>query len=313
MDMYKKKYKFYFAIFFICFFPIFLFSCEKQNSEDYSPEYSDKPVSELSLKIYVFGVHPLHNPERLFEVYQPLVDYINKNSTGYKLKLEASRDYAEFDKKLFAGELDFALPNPYQTIVAIEKGYKVFAKIGNDDDFRGIILVRKDSGIKSISDLKGKKISYPAPTALAACMMPQWLLYENGIDVVNDLKNIYVGSQESSIMNVYYKEVDAGVTWPPPWRALLKEKPELGEILDVKWQTSSLPNNSFVAKKQIPNEIVDNIKKLLVSLHLNKEGKKILDRIETPSIENADDATYKPVSEFIKNFELYIRNPREFK
>ncbi|MEZ4694041.1 MAG: PhnD/SsuA/transferrin family substrate-binding protein [Aliarcobacter sp.] len=50
---------------------------------------------------------------------------------------------------------------------------KVFAKMGDDENFRGIFLVRKDSGIKNFEDLKGKKISYPAPTALAATILPQ--------------------------------------------------------------------------------------------------------------------------------------------
>ncbi len=313
MNKYQDKFKYNLSFFFIIIILVSLCACEEQTTENYTPQYSNRPDIQQTENIYIFAVHPLHNPERLFEVYRPLVDYINKNSTGFKLKLEASRDYAEFDKKLFGSELDIALPNPYQTIVSIEKGYRVFAKMGNDNDFRGIILVRKDSDIKNISDLKGKRISYPAPTALAACMMPQWFLYENGIDVINDLKNIYVGSQESSIMNVYYKEVDAGVTWPPPWRALLKKKPELGKELEVKWQTSILPNNSFVAKTEIPAEVINHLQYLLVNLHLNDEGKKILERMETPYLEWADNNTYKPVKDFINKFELHIRNPREFK
>jgi len=313
MPNYQKKYHNIFLIFILLITIHFISSCENKKNDDYSPQFSETEPFKQSLNIYVFGVHPLHNPERLFAVYQPLVDYINKNSTGYKLKLEASRNYAEFDKKLFGGELDFALPNPYQTVISIERGYNVFAKVGNDEDFRGIILIRKDSKINSFADLKGKRISYPAPTALAACMMPQWLLYENGIDVIYDIKNIYVGSQESSIMNVFYKEVDAGVTWPPPWRALLKEKPELGEALEVKWQTDTLPNNSFVAKNDMPKHTVNHIKYLLVNLHHHEEGKVILSRIETPCFEAADNNTYEPVKKFIKKFELYIRNPMEAK
>ena len=80
--------------------------------------------------------------------------YLSKNIEGVSFKLEASRNYASFDKKLYARKFHFALPNPFQTINAIGKGYKVFGKMGDDHNFRGIILVRKDSGIKKVLDLK---------------------------------------------------------------------------------------------------------------------------------------------------------------
>ena len=94
------------------------------------------------------------------------------------------------------------MPNPYQTVRSLKFGYSVFGKMGNDELFRGIILVRKDGGIRKLSDLKGKTVCYPAPTALAATMMPQYYLQTHGLNVNHDIENLYVGSQESSIMNV---------------------------------------------------------------------------------------------------------------
>jgi phosphonate transport system substrate-binding protein len=39
---------------------------------------------------------------------------------------------------------------------------------GDADDFKGIFIVRKDTDIKVPAQLKGKRVSYPAPSALAA-------------------------------------------------------------------------------------------------------------------------------------------------
>ena len=64
------------------------------------------------------------------------------------------------------------LPNPYETLLAIDRGYRVFAKMGNDEDLRGLIVTRRDSGIESLADLKGRAVSFPAETALAATMLP---------------------------------------------------------------------------------------------------------------------------------------------
>lgn len=271
----------------------------------YRPTFSAHPPGNTAA--YTFGVHPLHNPTRLFEVYQPLMDYLNRHLNGVRLQLEASRNYAAYEEKLYAGYFDFALPNPYQTIQAAARGYRIFGKMGDDDNFRGIILVRRDSGIARVADLKGRAVSYPAPTALAATMMPQWFLHTHGVDVVHDLDNRYVGSQESSIMNVYQGHTAAGATWPPPWRAFTKERPELAKELEVKWTTEPLPNNGLVARADLPSVRVGEVAALLFALHTSEEGRALLTPMELSRFEPADDATYEPVRAFLRRFEQDVR------
>lgn len=294
-----------FKITFILLTVLLFTSCEETRDKVYEIEYSKKPPFDK--KVYIFGVHPLHNPQKLFEIYQPLVDHINKHLVDAKLKLEASRNYASYDKKLFSGYFDISLPNPYQTVIASDLGYNIFAKMADDKNFRGIIIVRKDADIKEISDIKGKAISYPAPTALAATMMPQEFLYKNGIDINKDIKNLYVGSQESSIMNVYLKKSIAASTWPPPWIAFQKERPDIAKELIVKWETEPLLNNSLVVKKDFPKKLLYTIKTLILELHNNQNGKKILQDMELSRFEKADYNTYDKVREFIKEFEKDIR------
>ncbi len=292
-------------ILFISFIILFYSGCEDKSTQTYNIAYSDTPP--ISSKTYIFGVHPLHNPEKLFEVYQPLVHYINKQLQNAKIKLEASRNYAAYDKKLFSGYFDLALPNPYQTVVAADKGYTIFGKMADDENFRGIFIVRKDSSIKSIEQLKGHTISYPAPTALAATMMPQYFLHQNGIDINKDITNSYVGSQESSIMNVYLKKSIAGSTWPPPWIAFKKEHPKIASELEVKWETVSLLNNGLVARNDFPKKLLKQIEDIIFNLHMHEEGKKILARMELSHYEKADYTTYDIVRNFIDKFEQEIR------
>lgn len=295
-----------YKVIFFCFLMLFSGCQNEAQKNEYTPLYSTNPPLSKQT-VYIFGVHPLHNPKRLFEVYGPMVDYINAHLTGAELRLEASRDYPSFDKKLVAKHFDLALPNPYQTVMAADNGYKIFAKMGDDQNFRGIILVRKDSDINTIADLKGKTISYPAPTALAATMMPQWYLYEHGIDVTKDVKNSYVGSQESSIMNVYLGKSAAAATWPPPWKAFIKERPEVAKEVMIKWETSSMLNNGLIARKDVPVAIVEQVSEIITTLHTHEEGRKILEAMELSHYEKADDKTYQPVREFLKKFKTQIR------
>lgn len=276
------------------------------TGEDYKPEFSDKPTMTQAPE-YIFAVHPLHNPERLFAVYGPIADYLSAKIPGAHFRLEASRNYEEYEKKLFARQFHFALPNPYQTVRSLKYGYRVFGKMGDDDNFRGIILVRTDSNIKEISDLKGKKISYPAATALAATIMPQYYLHKHGININRDIENVYVGSQESSIMNVYHGYVAAGATWPVPWRKFEERYPGIASSLLVKWQTESLPNNGLVVRDDVPADVVEKVASHLFSLQENDTGRKLLEAIPLSRFEPANNETYEVVRTYVRRFSDEVR------
>jgi len=279
--------------------------CEQHPAEKPLP-YSNVAANNATT-IYSFAIHPLYNPQKLFQAYQPLVDQINHDLKGAQIELEASRDYAAYEQKFRARTPAFLLPNPWHTLEAKKVGYHVIAMAGDPADFKGIFLVRKDSGIKGPLDLKGKVVSYPSPTALAAAIMPQYFLYKKGININRDIRNEYVGSQESSIMNVYLGKSAAGVTWPTPWRLFQKEHPLEANQLKLIWQTPPLINNSVMVRDDVPAEVRDQVRKTLLELTNSPEGKAILSVMETNRFYPANDASYDVVSNYIKHFEKVIR------
>lgn len=283
---------------------LLLIGCGK-SEQSYQPAVTEKALSQKTE--FVVGIHPLHNPQRLMELYGPIVDYMNSNIPEAHFRLEASRNYEEYEKKLYAGYFAFAMPNPYQTVQSLKHGYRIFGKMGDDDVFRGIILVRRDSGIKSVTDLKGRAVSYPAATALAATMMPQYYLQTHGIDVNRDIENRYVGSQESSIENVLRGHVAAGATWLVPWKLYAAEHPVEALQLEIKWQTEALLNNGWVVRNDISPQIADAFSRLLISLHESEQGRAMLARLPISRFEAASDATYQPVREFLEKFSKTVR------
>ena len=265
-----------------------------------APAGSDRPE-------YHFAIHPLHNPAKLVADYQPLLDYLNKRLDGAKLVVESSRDYSAFEDKYRNRDPEFLLPNPWQTLQAMKSGYHVIAMAGEAKDFKGIFIVRKNSPLRNPSDLKGQTVSYPAPTALAACIMPQYFLHSHGIDVNRDIENSYVGSQESSIMNAYLGKSAAGATWPPPWRAFQREHPKEAANLKVIWETDPLINNSVMARDDVPASVRDQVRTLLAGLNETAEGKAILANMETARFIRASDADYDLVRSYVARFEKDVR------
>lgn len=278
------------------------------SQESYRPEFGKQPHTAMQTgKTYLFGVHPLHNPDRLFQVYGPLVDLLNARIPEAHFTLEASRNYDEYDKKLYNRHFDLALPNPFQTLNSLKYGYRVFGKMGDDDMFRGIFIVRRDSGIKTVADLKGKAVSFPAKSALAATMMPQFFLHRNGLPL-SAYDAHYVGSQESSIMNVYLGHTVAGATWPPPWISFEKEHGEIAKQLKVQWTTEALLNNGLVARDDFPPALLEKVAQILFTLQDNPEGQAILARLPLSRFEAANNDTYAPVRDFVEKFSNTVRS-----
>jgi phosphonate transport system substrate-binding protein len=280
-----------------------LTGCSPEEPASYEPSYASNSVLAASGVEYLFAVHPLHNPKRLFEVYQPVVDLINEAAApAFHLKLETSRDYAAFERKLAARKFHFAVPNPYQTLSCEARGYRIVGKMGNDQRFRGIIIVRRDSSLQDVADLKGAPISFPAPTALAATMMPRMYLYQHGLGA-SDINARYVGSQESAIMNVLLGKTLAAGTWPPPWEALLRRRPELAQELMVKWETEPLINNGLVARSDTPEAHVRMLEAVVFRLHDHERGRAILEAMEIGRFDTADTRTFEPVRRFMREYE----------
>jgi phosphonate transport system substrate-binding protein len=178
---------------------------------------------------------------------------------------------------------------------------------GDAEDFKGLFIVRKDGNIATPADLKGKTVSYPSPTALAAAVMPQYFLHKHGIDINKDIQNSYVGSQESSIMNVYMGQAVAGATWPPPWRIFQRQHPAEAAQLKVMWETPALVNNSVMVRDDIPPTIRQQLTQTLLDLPKTPEGRDILARLETSRFHAADDASYDIVRNYIARFESEVR------
>lgn len=285
---------------------LLLISCDGEKEFEYKPQYSSTSALKND-KEFVIGIHPLHNPQRLYEIFGPVAQYLTENIEDVSFRIEASRNYAAYNEKLYGKKFHFALPNPYQTINSLKYGYRVFGKMADDENFRGVFIVRKDSNIKSVSDLKGQAVSFPAPTALAATMMPQYFLQKHGLNVMQDIDIRYVGSQESSIMNVMLGNTRAGATWPPPWHAFLKERPELAKELMVIWETPYLINNSLIVRNDVDSDMVRKVESLLFRLHENKEGQAMLNKMELSRFEAANNDTYKPVETFLKLFNKEVR------
>ncbi|WP_263832959.1 phosphate/phosphite/phosphonate ABC transporter substrate-binding protein [Sulfurospirillum oryzae] len=286
---------------------ILLFS----KCEIFAKEALYRPTSkEIASNIYIVGIHPYINTQQMFLSYRPILDYLEKNIPNTLFVLETSENYAQYNQKLQARVFDFSLPNPYQTVTSFNYGYHVIAKMKPDSAFKGIFVARKSSHLRTFEQLKNQKISFPAPTALAAAMMPLYFLKTHGLDIDKDIKKVYVGSQFSSIMNAYSGDTIVGATWPTSYEDWCKQNAQKAQEMEVVWETEILVNNGFIVHERVPLFLAERIAILLATLDTHNEGKKLLHDAGFSGFELASNETYDKVVQFLEQYDKEIGLPK---
>ena len=286
-----------------------LSACSREEAAP-TPQYTNQAEVTDKLTHYVFSIHPLQNPQLLHKKFEPLMSYLQAQLPGTAFDLETSSDYADYERKLRAGNADFSLPNPYHAALSRDWGYRVIAKMGNDELFRGIFIARKDSPIKLPADLKGKVVAYPAPTALAAAMMPQLYLQKAGINVLTDIKNQYVGTHNSSIMNAYLRQSDISATWPSAWLTFAQSNPKEAADLKVLWQTPTLIQNAIVVRNTVPTAVAERVTHLLTTLQDSAQGQQLLKDIDTTSFVVAKNQDFEVVFKFLDEYNRLVNKQK---
>lgn len=108
-------------------------------------------------------------------------------------------------------------------------------------------------------------------------------------------------------MNVYLGISAAGATWPVPWLAFQRKHPDLAKHLVLRWQTETLPNNSLVAREDVPSALVRQVAEVLFTLQHDEEGRRFLSEIPISRFEPATESTYEPVKRYLQEFSRRVR------
>jgi len=283
-----------------------LAACSADEEPSYSPQYSNIPPS--GGPVYIFAPHPMFAPQKLATVYGAMVDRINALLAGehIRIKLEASRNYAAFNEKIYRRQVHFALPNPYQTLLSRDCGYSVFGKMLDDSAYCGVIIVRRDNPVADVQELRGSAVSFPAPTSLAGTMLPELFFMENGLDPRRDIRRTFAGTHDSALMNVCIGTSAAACVWLPAWEIFQRARPNMAGRVEIRWHTASLPSNALIVRDDVPADVREKIAAILFHMRETPVGRSLLESAGTTGFVPADAAAYAPVRDFVQRYERAV-------
>jgi len=216
----------------------------------------------ISAKVLVFGVVPQQSPFEIKKDWEPIIGYLQK-STGEKIVFKTERSIPEFEKVLMNGGYDIAYMSPSHYVSAHQQ-QKYNALVRSHKSLIGILVVRKDSGIKDYSQLKDKTFLFPSPGAFAATVINKYELEINqGIKVVEGQNLRYVNSHDSVYKGVARGIGDVGGGIERTFKDL--DDIETKSALMILYKTEPYPSHPIAIKSTVPKPIQDKISKALIN------------------------------------------------
>ncbi|WP_397532508.1 putative selenate ABC transporter substrate-binding protein [Roseateles sp.] len=212
--------------------------------------------------------------------FGPLVKYLER-SLGTKVEFVPVSDYPAAVEALVNKQVDLVWFGGFTFVQAkLRSGDKVIplAQREEDTQFRSVFITQKDSGIKSLADLKGKQVSFGSASSTSGHLMPRSFLLEAGLEPERDFKRVaFSGAHDATIASVVSGRVDAAALDITVWRKFVSENKVDTSKVDVFYTTPPYFNYNWSVHADMPAAQRERITKALLALSSdNPEGKEVL-------------------------------------
>jgi phosphonate transport system substrate-binding protein len=146
------------------------------------------------------------------------------------------------------------------------------------------IYVRKDSELKSLSDLRGKTIAFVDPTSSSGYIYPMVMLIQKGLVKNRDPKTffkeaLYAGSHDAALLALLSQKVDAAASFDYAREQYLKDK---GQMEALTWvaETPPIPEAGIAARQGLDPALTRRIFDALMTLNA-PEYRSLLKKLYT--------------------------------
>ena len=270
------------------------------------PPRTPNPASKAILRI---GLIPEQNIFVQLDRYRPLAAYLSEK-IGARIELKILPRYGNIIDNFRSEKLDGAFFGSFTYALAHRKlGVIVVARpVGPDNasTYYGMIFVRKDSGIRTIRDMRGKRFAFVDKATTAGYLLPLEYFHQGGVmDYHAYFKETYfTGTHEDAIYDVLNMRVDAGAAKNTVYLRLAKENPKIRKELEILARSPDVPENGLALSKDLDDSTKKRITEALLNMDEDPEGKEILRRFGAIRFIETTNKDYDSVFEYAREIGL---------
>ncbi|MCU0550179.1 MAG: phosphate/phosphite/phosphonate ABC transporter substrate-binding protein [Leptolyngbya sp. Prado105] len=268
-----------------------LTSCVQSNSVK-SPTTSEAVTLRIS-------VQPTQNRAEQEQMIAPLDAHLEK-VLGQPVEFLVAKDYKDSVDMLVDGRANAAYIGALSYFEALERGAKVRPLVAPIDQYttrpwyRACIIVPANSPIKTLADLKGKKVAFVNRSSTSGYLKPVAALKQLGIDPDRDFAEVIFGGTHEKTEALLGKQADAIATNIASYKHWKEEGKSTVQAAKVIWQSEPLFHAPVLVSEQISPALIEKLKEAFLT---TPEGIQDLMGAKTVGYTLVDAEDYKKIRE----------------
>ena len=254
------------------------------------------------------GLIPAEDSQAMIESSRQVLDALQQQ-LGMPVKPFVATDYNGVIEALRAKKLDVAYLGPFSYVLAssvaeVEAFSVAVTKKTGQSAYRSVILARKDSGLRSVAELKGRNFAFVDPSSASGHLFPKAGLQQTGLDPDAYFgRVVFSGSHDASILAVANKKVDAAAVADRIFNSAVAKGTVKQDDFVVLWSSRQIPESPMVWRKDLDPALKEKLAKALANLKDVKWG----DQGVLNGFQPTSDAAYDVVRDTAKVLKLDLR------
>jgi len=209
------------------------------------------------------AVTDVEGMERLQLEWGPFKDALEA-ATGDTFEFFAVNSRTAAAEALRGETVDFVVSGPAEYVV-INKLTNATPIIGlGRPDYHCAIVVRADSGINTVADLKGKKVAFGDIGSTSNMLCPMQVLADYGLDPVNDIEKTHT-SRNIAHEALKNGDVDALGSNAGSWLNVRNKETDLPYgFFKMIARSGDLPNDMIMVGAHVPAEAAEKVQTSII-------------------------------------------------
>ena len=224
------------------------------------------------------------NPKKHYRDLKPIADYVVSKMAdlGYtRSKVLMAKDNRQMIRYLRRGKVDWVTETPFSSMILKEKaGAELLLRKWkkNVAEYHGVFFTRRDSGIQTLADLRGKTIAFEDPGSTSAFYIPADILIKQGMNMVElgspretppaDAVGYVFARAEINIATWVHKGiVDAGAYSNLDWHKEDHTPTSFRNDFIILQRSKNFPRAIELVRKDLPEAVKQRLKEVLLHAH----------------------------------------------
>jgi phosphonate transport system substrate-binding protein len=258
-----------------------------------------KPEDQQILRV---AVAAMISPKETFIYYRELLDYIGRHA-GHRVQLIQRKTYDEVNELFPRGQIDLAFICTGPFAASREKfGFEALAtpQVRGQPFYQSYLIVPKDSPYQTLEDLRGRVFAFTDPDSNTGAMVPRSWLAEVGETPESFFsRTTFTYSHDNSILAVAKGLVDAAAVDGHQWEYFERLSPAYTSKTRVIRKSQPFGSPPLVASARLAGDVRSKIQDLMLSMHTDPEGRRILENLLIDRFVAPRDEWYEPARAMI--------------